>query len=90
MYKKGWVFLGIAGFLALWSILLFGEGYGYYNSILNDFLYVSFFGEIVKVTTVDELNTYAYLYMALSLIPAILAVYLYRKFLKIVPAREFN
>ncbi|MCP8850160.1 MULTISPECIES: hypothetical protein [Bacteria] len=88
MNRKGWICLGVAGCLAVWSISLFGSGYGYYNSQVGQWLYVKFMGDIVKVTTTEELNKYAYLYMGLSIIPAFLALYLYRKFLKIVPVKQ--
>ena len=68
MNRKGWICLGVAGCLAVWSISLFGSGYGYYNSQVGQWLYVKFMGDIVKVTTTEELNKYAYLYMGLSII----------------------
>ncbi|EGN4536500.1 hypothetical protein IH149_004999, partial [Salmonella enterica subsp. enterica serovar Typhimurium] len=56
MNRKGWICLGVAGCLAVWSISLFGSGYGYYNSQVGQWLYVKFMGNIVKVTTTEELN----------------------------------
>ncbi|EWG08410.1 hypothetical protein [Cytobacillus firmus] len=87
MNRKGWICLGVSVCLAVWAIALFGSGYGYYNSQVNELLYVKFMGDIVKVTTTEELNKYAYLNMGLSIIPAFIAFYLYRKFLKIVPVK---
>ncbi|MDQ0157943.1 hypothetical protein [Robertmurraya andreesenii] len=87
MNRIGWLCLGVAGCLFLWAISLFGSGFGYYNSPIDGWLYVKFMGEIVKVTTIEELNKYAYLNMGLSGILAFLAFYLYRQFLRLVPER---
>ncbi|ALC88916.1 hypothetical protein AM500_03200 [Bacillus sp. FJAT-18017] len=87
MNKKGWLFLGIAGCLALWAISLFGTGYGYFNSQVGEWLYVKFMGDIIKVTTTAELNKYASFYVGLSIILAFFAFYFYRMFLKLVPVK---
>ncbi|WP_043933837.1 hypothetical protein [Bacillus sp. EB01] len=87
MNRRGWIFLGFAGCLAVWAISLFGTGYGYYNSQVGEWLYVKFMGDIVKVTTTAELNKYASFYVGLSMIVAFFSLFFYRKFLKLVPVK---
>ncbi|NRD80896.1 hypothetical protein HPT25_26565 [Bacillus sp. BRMEA1] len=84
--KKGWLFLALAGCLALLTIFIFGKGYGYYNVHFDEYVYIVFNGNLIdKVTTTEEANSYAYLIMGLSIIPAFLAYFYFRKFLKLVP-----
>jgi hypothetical protein len=85
---KGWICLGVAGCFVLWAISLFSSGFGYYNSQVNELLYVKFMGDIVKVTSTEELNKYASYYIGTSIIITLAALYLYRQFLKLVPVQE--
>ncbi|TKC18174.1 hypothetical protein [Robertmurraya kyonggiensis] len=88
MNKIGWLCLGVAGGLVLWAITLFSTGFGYYNGQFNEALYVKFMGDIVKVTTTEELSKYGSYYLGLSSILMFCAIFLYRKFLKIVPVNN--
>lgn len=88
MNIKGWICLGFAGCIVLWAISLFSSGFGYYNSQVGELLYIKFMGDIVEVTTTEQLNKYASFYMGASIILALFAFYLYRQFLRLVPVQE--
>lgn len=87
--NKSWICLGITGCSGLLALFFFSEGMSYLNVRFDEYLYIVLNGYLLDiVTTTAEANTYAFLFIGVSMIPAFCAYYFYRKFLKMVPVPE--
>lgn len=86
MAKKVWIFSTLCGLLLIFAIELFSTGNSYHNIIIPKEMdtfpvYLMNF-RIGEGSTTIELNNFANSFMWLSLIPLLLAIVLFQRFLK--------
>lgn len=88
--RLGWLFLGFAGCFGLLFILMAGEGNGLVNSHIDGTMQLNFLGikiaeNISTTETWNQFGTYFYLW---SILPFVLTIVCFLKFLKLVPTKN--